>query len=177
MHVGHKLFISDSGEQALLVVNRAQIYFWELSEESGMPQWWRIAPPEGVLLPQNCNKEASIDACFHVHPVSASNFASKPLETLVGSFPGLIPSPHSQSSFPVLICSLLAVYCNDMFDMGMKTASYYLIPRPHERVEVTSSSMLFGFKANSFSTISQKSTLQRCSSFSLLRLLPSFSVT
>ena len=72
-NVGHKLFISDSGEQALLVVNRAQIYLWELSEESGMPQWWRIAPPEGVLLPQNCNKEASIDACFHVHPVSESN--------------------------------------------------------------------------------------------------------
>ena len=72
-NVGHKLFISDSGERALLVVNRAQIYLWELSEESGMPQWWRIAPPEGVLLPQNCNKEASIDACFHVHPVSESN--------------------------------------------------------------------------------------------------------
>ena len=95
MHAGLRLFISDSGEQALLVVNRAQIYLWELSEGSGMPQWWRIAPPEGVLLPQDCNKEASIDACFHVHPVSESNFDFKPLETPVASFPVLMYSLSS----------------------------------------------------------------------------------
>lgn len=103
MHAGLKLFISDSGEQALLVVNRAQIYLWELSEGSGTPQWWRITPPEGVLLPQNCNKEASIDACFHVHPVSEIS-----IKTLV-------------ASFPVFMCSLLVVYYNHMIDMGMKT--------------------------------------------------------
>ena len=74
MHSDYRLFISDSGEQALLVVNRTRLYLWEVEEGTGMPLWWKIDPPEEVLLPQTANRKASVDACFHVHPVSCSSW-------------------------------------------------------------------------------------------------------
>ena len=67
---GHKLFISNSGERALLMASRSAIFLWELSGERGAV-WWKIFPPEGVLLPDlELQREAVIDAGFHAHPVS-----------------------------------------------------------------------------------------------------------
>ena len=70
LHEGHKLFISNSGERALLVASKSAIFLWELSRDRGAV-WWKIFPPEEVLLPDlEHHREAVIDAGFHAHPVS-----------------------------------------------------------------------------------------------------------
>ena len=70
--LGHKLFLSNSGEQGLLVCSLHKIYLWELNG-IGSPVWWRLTPPVGVALPQSSYREASIDACFFVHSVSQTH--------------------------------------------------------------------------------------------------------
>ena len=66
---GYRLFLSDSGEQALLVTSRHELYLWEVDGD-GFPQWWSIVPPGGALLPQPSYRETSIEACFFVDAVS-----------------------------------------------------------------------------------------------------------
>ena len=68
---GHRLFISNSGRQALLIASKSAIFLWELCEGGEGGVWWKIFPPEGVLLPDlDSNREAVVDAVFCVHPVS-----------------------------------------------------------------------------------------------------------
>ena len=67
LHAGCHLFLSDSGEQALLVSSSLEIYLWELTE-GHCSEWWQITAPEGLSLPCGPEtRETAIDACFFVH--------------------------------------------------------------------------------------------------------------
>lgn len=60
-----------SGEHTLFIAGGSAIFLWEMGRERVGPVWWKIFPPDGVLLPDpNCNREAVIDAYFNTHPVS-----------------------------------------------------------------------------------------------------------
>lgn len=64
---GFKVFVSDSGEQVLMVTCEVEFYLWEVGLQA--PQWWKLFPPEAVLLPQPSYRETCVDAGFFVHQV------------------------------------------------------------------------------------------------------------
>ena len=69
---GCRLFISDDGQQALLVTASPRFYLWEEEEEmeaSGC-QWWQISPPPDARLFTSGQRGLDMDACFYPHPVS-----------------------------------------------------------------------------------------------------------
>ena len=52
------------------MAGKSAVYLWELSEDGGA-LWWKIFPPDGVLLPDlDQHRETAIEAKFYVHPVS-----------------------------------------------------------------------------------------------------------
>ena len=59
--------MSDSGEQVLVVTRGMDFYLWRVGQTA--PQWWKLFPPDAVLLPQVSYKETSVDAGFYVHQV------------------------------------------------------------------------------------------------------------
>ncbi len=65
--IGFKIFISDSGEQVVMVTSSIDFYLWEMGLQT--PQWWKLFPPEKVLLPESSYKEVNVDAGFYVHQV------------------------------------------------------------------------------------------------------------
>jgi hypothetical protein len=66
------MFVSDSGEQMLITTSQLEFYLWEMGVK--VPQWWKLFPPEAVLLPQPTYKETSLDAGFFVHQVIYTQF-------------------------------------------------------------------------------------------------------
>ena len=55
------------------MANKSAIFLWENTKEGGAV-WWKIFPPDGVLLPDlESSREAVIDAKFYMHPVSVYN--------------------------------------------------------------------------------------------------------
>ncbi len=69
---GFRLFVSDSGEQLLLGTKEMEFYLWEMGIQIQTDQWWKLFPPEAVLLPLSSYKEASVDAGFYVHQVGTA---------------------------------------------------------------------------------------------------------
>lgn len=67
---GFRMFVSDSGEQVLIATCQLEFYLWEMGVK--MPQWWKLFPPDAVLLPQSSYKETSMDAGFFMHQVRTS---------------------------------------------------------------------------------------------------------
>ena len=51
----------------LVVTATMELYLWEMRAQG--PQWWKLFAPDGVQLPLQNYKEASIDAGFYVHQV------------------------------------------------------------------------------------------------------------
>lgn len=66
--IGCHLFVSDSGEQALLVTGRLDLHLWELTD--GLySEWWQLPVPDDLSLPHIDTREVAIDASFYVHQV------------------------------------------------------------------------------------------------------------
>lgn len=64
---GFKLYVSDSGEQVLMLTSNVEFYLWEVGPHA--PQWWKLFPPRAVLLPLASYRETAMDAGFYVHQV------------------------------------------------------------------------------------------------------------
>ena len=67
LSIGFKLYVSDSGEQVLMLTSSVEFYLWEVGPHA--PQWWKLFPPRAVLLPQASYRETAVDAGFYVHQV------------------------------------------------------------------------------------------------------------
>lgn len=71
---GFRVFVSDSGEQVLMVTESVEFYMWEASTESS--HWWKLFPPAEVTLPKGSHKETAVDCGFYVHQVRSSWYLS-----------------------------------------------------------------------------------------------------
>ena len=65
---GCHVFVSDSGEQALLVTNQLHLHLWEL-RDGLYSEWWQLPVPDDIGLPCTGTRETAIDASFYVHQV------------------------------------------------------------------------------------------------------------
>ena len=63
------MFVSDSGEQALLVTGEFEVHLWELRD--GLhSEWWKVPAPDDICLPHTSSRDTAVDATFHVHQVN-----------------------------------------------------------------------------------------------------------
>ena len=60
--------MSDSGEHALLVTNKLDLYLWEL-REGQHSEWWKLPVPGDIGLPPTSTRHAATDTSFYVHQV------------------------------------------------------------------------------------------------------------
>ena len=60
--------MSDSGEQALLVTSKLDLYVWEL-RDGQHSDWWKLPIPDDIDLPHTNNRTTITDANFYVHQV------------------------------------------------------------------------------------------------------------
>ena len=65
---GCHLFVSDSGEQALLVTSKLDLHLWEL-REGLYSEWWQLPAPDDLRFPREDTRQVAIDANFYVHQV------------------------------------------------------------------------------------------------------------
>ena len=65
---GSHLFVSDSGEQAVLVTKEVELHLWDLKD--GLhSEWWKLPVPDDIRRLLSTSTCIAIDVNFYVHQV------------------------------------------------------------------------------------------------------------